>query len=155
MDPSDRSNASPAVFLPRSNTVTYDGVAYYPLTSIAEGQVELLSDMVLVADFGASTVRGQMTNFVALTEDRYSGSLEIEESPIDRSADFQTQLTYVADLNGSIVSPDGVVYESGAVVAGEFAGGGTDFIRGYVRGVFFVDGQRVALNDPVFVGEAR
>lgn len=116
--------------LPTTGSATYSGVL-----AVQSGLLVAAGDLTLNANFGpvSNPITGSVTNIVNNENQRYSGSLAIGNSSIDRTADVNTDYTFAASLTGQL----GLNGETGVVngeILGDFLGTDQRSVAGEVFG---------------------
>lgn len=119
-----------AADLPTSGTASYDGVM---MVSTSDGNA-LIGDLDLSVDFGASNdpISGSVTGLVERDEGRWGGSLNVDNSVLDRETSGSP--TWTANLEGTVTNPTDTAYEVDGQVEGGFGRSDASFIGGELTG---------------------
>ena len=133
--------------LPTTGDATYKG--YIGIATYYE-PVTAIGDLELTAHFdGPGTVTGSATNFVDDGNTHYSGTLNVTNGTIDRTAnpDYPDyDYTFEADIGGTLSDSEDNYLVDG-YMAGDFIGNDHDYVAGYTEGTV-----SSSLGDDYFAG---
>ena len=115
--------------LPTAGSATYEGVA---IASTPEAG--FAGNITLRADFEDNAISGGISNIVDDLDQRFTGSLDVENGVIDRDAITTREYTYEADLNGTLINSDNETVRVDGFLAGDFIGTGAEATAGIVGG---------------------
>lgn len=127
----DGQSITPVRSMPTAGTASYSGVAGFGASIYDE--VEVLSEASLTANFGSSSISGNLTNFRDYENTAIPGSVAIQSGVI-RGNQFS------ANLNGSVTTDGGAQAVNGTLDGG-FAGASANLVAGVIEGT--VGGERV------------
>jgi hypothetical protein len=125
----DGEQATPVGSMPTTGTATYAGVAAFAPTEY--DQVEILSEASLKANFGSSSISGNLSNFRDYENNRFPGSVAIQSGVISGNQ-------FDADLSGSL-TVDGAPTIVKGTLNGGFVGANANLAAGAIEGT--VGGQ--------------
>jgi len=127
--------------LPSSGTATYSGVASFKsVENVPDGlgfpeydtlivmNPEIMSELTLTADLGASTIGGKLTNFQSAEFGALSGEVNLSNGTIDRSG---PEPFISADVAGAVGTPGNQLAYTGEL-EGNFVGENAEFAYGYL-----------------------
>jgi len=134
--------------LPTSDSATYGGAMLLDVVELGTA----VGQMTLTANFKNSTVSGNVRNIFTADEEAMSGSLDIANSPIDRTADIVNFYTYEASLTGELTDSNGI-YDVDATMLGDFTGTDHRYVEGIVVGGVEFEGEDYDILNGEFYGE--
>lgn len=121
------------VTLPTSGSAQYDGFMVVGVEYPGGETNSVVGDMRLTANFADDSVGGRATNFIDAANTNYDGSIVLSNGTIDRvDANFDYQIN--ADLGGSFVDEDAVVYSIAGELSADFYGNNYEVVGGEVVG---------------------
>ena len=120
----DGQNPTPMSSMPTAGTATYSGVAAFAPSIYDEPEV--LSEASLTANFGSSSISGNLTNFRDYENTVIPGSVAIQSGVI-------TGNQFGANLTGS-VTIDGAAAAVNGTLDGGFASTNANLLAGIIEG---------------------
>jgi hypothetical protein len=114
-----------------TGSYTYNGVALFSETTSEDLEVitattNVMSDIVISANFSQNTIDGQLRNFVNIVDERHTGSI-----PFNGTI---TNTGFTAFGSGTLVYIDGTSYFNTASLEGEFYGSNGQASAGTITG---------------------
>lgn len=119
--------------LPTSGSANYLGVMGVAVDPGSPDAITAIGALEMTVQFGSDSLSGRVTDVIDEDDGRYQGTLSITNGDINRAADVTSEFTYFADLDGTLVSPDGQSLTVDALMAGDLLGPGS-YTEGGVSG---------------------
>lgn len=119
--------------LPPTGSAAYFGVLGVDIDPGTPQVVTAIGALDLTFQFSSDSVSGRVTDVIDDANQRYQGTLSITNGVLDRGADVTQTFTYFADMDGTLVSPDGDNLNVTAALAGDLLDTGI-FAEGLVSG---------------------
>lgn len=121
---------SQASDIPLSGSASYEGYIVADSPGLDNG---FIGDLAMSVDFGTSAITGTASNFLDEAETNYSGTLNVSNGSINRTANPATDFQFAADLDG-VISGGGQDYTFDSDLRGSFVGTNQDAMLGEVGG---------------------
>lgn len=124
--------ATPLESMPTTGTATYDGVAAFSRSELME-TTDMLSAATVNANFGDSTISGQLSNFRVYDGTAIDGTVAIQNGAIS-GTDF------IADLSGQLSDDGEAILVDGAMIGG-FGGPNAEMLAAIAAGETYTDAE--------------
>ena len=121
--------------LPTTGSAQYNGVMDLVMGRDTDDPASALAgDLMLDVSFAENSISGSVTDIVDRNNDRYRGSLNVEDVSFNRDTNPNFDPTYEAVLSGNVIAPTGADWDVDAGMEGDFFGSDHSHTGGEVSG---------------------